>query len=350
MKKILISILALALVTSGSALVYADQLTYDFSPEYVVGQSSWYEVLSNNTVKVHTMTEYYYPSTLQVPETEQVTIKKTGGGFSTTILDILDGWNLIYNPVVPEPEPEPIVTPEMQERIDEKIAEREQEYEDAKNCKAYGTEGNSMFQSYQEDRISKEKVDFVSLPVDAQEKELIKAHEACRVYFQIAVHISDNPEMFNKFKAQQQAELDEINRLKDLEVDTDYTDPITQEDIDETIEDAEKYLIKYPDFYKNPYGECEPAGSERCLNRGGPTEGAKCGFVPSETGFPREVCPLRDYNIEISRAISTEDNYANIENLVCEKYLSQYSALVDRILTGDETAQLPHWLSHCEVE
>lgn len=357
MKKILIPTIAVFTLLIGLSYAYADQLTYDFSPKYVVGQFSWYEVLSNNTVKVHTMTQYYYPTIIQVPETQQVTIKKTGGGVFTTVLNIIDGWNMVYNPVEPEPEPESKITPEIQALLDEKTAEREQTYEDAKNCRAYGAEGNSMFQAYLQERISKEKVAFTSLPPDSQEKALILAEEACRVFFLIATSISDNPEMFNKWKAQQMAELEEIERLAGLEQDTVYTDPLTEEDFAETIEDAEKVLAEYPRFYKDPYGECEPAGSERCLNRGGFTLddegnviGAECGFTPSETGQPRPVCPLKDYNRLISSAISAQDNYANVEKLVCEKYLSQYQHLVERIQAGDEDAKLPHWLEHCEVE
>ena len=241
-------------------------------------------------------------------------------------------------------------------RLDEKRVELEKLYEEAVTCKAYGTEGNSMFQSYLQEQISAEKVAFKNLPLNAQEKELIKAHEACRVFFEVAVHISNSAEMLERFKAQQQAELDEAQRLADLETTTDYTDPITEEDIAETIETAERHLIKYPDFYKDPYGECQPAGSERCQNRGGFSYdasgnivGAECGIRPSETGIPTLDCPLKDYNAMISSAISAEENYSEVEKIVCDKYLSQYQNIVERIIAGDETAELPHWLQHCEV-
>jgi len=139
--------------------------------------------------------------------------------------------------------------------------------------------------------------------------------------------------------------------LEALERPTDYTDPLTEEDFAETIETAEEYLIKYPDFYRDPYGDCEPVGSERCLNRGGFSldkagniKGADC-----LTQLGRVMCPMIDYNAAISSAISAKQNYSEIEKLVCDKYLSQYQHLVERIQAGDETAKLPHWLEHCEV-
>lgn len=341
-----ISVIAGSILLS-AGFAYADTISYDFSPQYVTGQFSFVEVLTNNTVQVHTVTEYYYPSDLQVPEEEFIVITGTFGSFETIALQVKESWDLIYNPAIPEPEePEPELTPEQQAGIDEKIAELEQLYEDASTCKAYGTEGNSMFQSYLKEQISKEKVDFKSLPLTSQESALIKAHEACRVFFEVAVHISDNREMLDKFKAQQEAEVKEAERLKALEKTTVLTDPITEEDIAETISDAEKFLAEYPGFYKNPYGECEPteADPDRCKNRGGQTEGAEC-----LTQMGRTMCPMRDYNILISQAITVEDNYSEIERLVCEKYLGQYEALVSRIRSGDETAEMPKWLSHCEI-
>jgi len=98
---------------------------------------------------------------------------------------------------------------------------------------------------------------------------------------------------------------------------------------------------------------CSTEGKQRGLcikefegtNRGGQPEGAEC-----ITQLGRVMCPLIDWNASISSAISAEENYTVIQNLVCEKYLNQYQALTDRILAGDETAQLPNWLAHCEVE
>lgn len=361
MKKILFSSLAIFLIAIGLSYAYADEWIMPFSPDYLV--KHWIDVtfMQNATggvdVIVAQMSIFHYDQISEVPESITEETEKTDGGYSVIIIDIKEEIDEILNPTEPEPEPESVLTPEQQAGIDEKLAELEQLYEDAATCKAYGTEGNSMFQSYLEEKISKEKVAFTSLPLLSQEAALIKAHEACRVFFEVAVHISDDRVMFDKFKAQQKAEREEVQRLADLEVDTDYTDPITQEDIDETIEDAEAHLIKYPNFYKDPYGECEPAGSERCLNRGGFTTdesgnivGAECGTTPNETGPPTSVCPLTDYNKQIASAISAEDNYANIEKLVCDKYMNQYQALVERILAGDENAQLPHWLAHCEVQ
>jgi len=342
-------LLALVALTASLGYAYADQLKYDFSPEFLVGQSSSVEVLSNNTVKVHIISEYYYPSSLQVPEEEFVSVVETDGGFFVTVLDVLEEWNLIYEVVVDEPEPEPVLSPEQQAGIDEKIAELEQIYEDAVTCKAYGTEGNSMFQSYLEEKISKDKEEFTELPVNVREAKLIKAREACRVFFEVAVHISDDPAMLEKFKAQQQAEIEEAARLAELEVDTDYTDPVTTEDIIDEQVDAQKTLAEYPTFYKNPYGECEPTEENplRCENRGGPTEGAECGPKPGVSG--ESLCPQKAFQASLTYAVSEEANYDVIQKLVCDAYLNQYTALVERIRAGDVTAELPAWLAHCDI-
>jgi len=80
------------------------------------------------------------------------------------------------------------------------------------------------------------------------------------------------------------------------------------------------------------------------INRGGYTEGLAC-----VTQLGKVMCPIINYNILIASAISEESNYDVIQNLVCEKFLNQYTALVERIQSGDETAELPNWLSHCKV-
>jgi len=325
--------------------VYADEFRLAYSDENLV--SYWLDIDYKESVDggwdvwVKQNSVFHYDTIYDAPEQMHFQIVGTNGGVTdTATISIRDEIEVRFNPAPELPTEEPKITPEIQAGIDEKIAEREQLYEDAVTCKAYGTEGNSMFQSYLKENISKIREQFTSLPVNTQEANLIKAHEACRVFFEVAVHISDDSAMLNKFKAQQQAELQEAERLADLETTTDYTDPITQEDIDETIETAEETLIKYPGFYKNPYGDCEPADSERCQNRGGPTEGAECGLIPSETGYPTQVCPQKAYNDSLSNAVSEKENYDIIQQLVCDKYLGQY----------EHQKEIPHWLAHCEIE
>jgi len=351
----------LFVVAIGGSVAFADELTHGYSSEYLVDK--WLTVQHEGKQTLVTINMLYeFPSALQVPEEIYLEFETTGGGQEIVSIGLQDLWEEEFG-VEPEPEgpvAPPTISPEQQAGLDEKIAELEKIYEDAVTCRAYGTEGNSMFQQYLEERISKEKESFTELPVNTQEAKLIKAHEACRVFFEVAVHISNDPAMLNKFKAQQLAEIEEAQRLKEkLETTTVLTDPVTEEDIIEEIEDAEQIFADYPGFYKNPYGECEATEEfpERCDNRGGFTTdesgtviGAECGTTPNETGPPTAVCPIRDYNAMISQAVSEEGNYANIEKLVCANYLSQYQHLVERIESGDETAELPHWLSHCEVE
>jgi len=267
----------------------------------------------------------------------------TGGIYDSVTFDVKK--NVMALTIIPQPEPEeePRLSPESQAGIDEKIEERERTFEEALRC-LYGNEGNSMFQATTEERIAKEKIAFRSLPIDGQLAKLIKAREACEVFFEDAKMISESAEMQGKFLAQQQAELEDKQRQAKLERSTDYTDPLTQEDFDETIETAENFM-------------CSVTGKQRGLcitefegiNRGGYTEGAECGTTPNPTGPPTVVCPLKDYNELISTAVSVEDNYTNVQKLVCERYLNQYQHLVDRIRSGDETAILPNWLAHCEV-
>jgi len=348
MTKIILMVVVLFVTAIGLSYAYADEFRFGFLPEnlvnnwteinYKIGNDGGYDVwIQQNSV-------FHYDTIYDAPEQIHFqTVGSTGSVKDYVTFDIRKNVELL---TVPEPEPEPqkpALTPEMQAGIDEKIEEREKTFEEALRC-LYGNEGNSMFQATNEERIAKEKIAFRSLPVDGQQAKLIKAREACDVFFEDAKMISESPEMMGKFKAQQQAELEDKQREAKLERSTDYTDPLTQEDFDETIETAENFM-------------CSVTGKQRGLcitefegvNRGGYTEGAECGTTPNPTGPPTVVCPLKEYNELISTAVSVEDNYINVQKLVCERYLNQYQHLVERIRSGDETAILPNWLAHCEV-
>jgi len=104
---------------------------------------------------------------------------------------------------------------------------------------------------------------------------------------------------------------------------------------------------------------CSIEGKQRGLcikefegtNRGGYTEGLDCGLRPTEPGkFVETMCPLKSQSDLLNQAVSEKQNYEIVKQIVCDSYLNHYQAIVDRIIEGDETAELPNWLAHCEVE
>jgi len=269
------------------------------------------------------MPDYFYDQTYNnqggIAISEAIQIRQTFADIMTPILE-------------PEPE-EPKVSPEAQARIDEKIAEREAVVEKALTC-ILGIEGSSIFTEYRERLVLEKMIYFKSLPLMAQERQIILWTEECRTWNES--YISKSPEYRDKYIAER--DNPPYSKVLD-ETDSAFTDPLTEKDFAQEIEDAERFM-------------CSEEGKQRGLcvrefegiNRGGYTEGAEC-----LTQLGKTMCPLKDWNEQITSAISAEENYTVIENLVCEKYLNQYQALVERIRAGDETAQLPGWLAHCEI-
>ena len=341
MKKIIFSIVVIFTVAIGLSYAYADEFKMPFNPKNLVDH--WVDVVFVPTegggvdVRVEQISLFHYNNTIEMPDQFVVQyVDNQGGITSTKILDIRQAYeDIIFPTIEPEPE-ESKVTPEIQARIDEKIAEREKVVEEALRC-VLGIEGSSIFTEYRELLVLEKMIYFKSLPVAYQEKQIILWTEECRVWNES--YLGNFRQYQDIFKDQQRNPayskvLDDSDSLA--------TDPLTEQDFADEIEDAENFM-------------CSVEGKQRGLcikefegvNRGGYTEGAECAIRPGT--LTETMCPLKDYNALISSAISAEENYTEIEKLVCEKYLNQYQALVDRIKAGDGTAKLPHWLSHCEV-
>jgi len=338
MKKVILPTVTFFIVLIGLSYAYADEFRMPFNPDNLVDH--WVEVVFNPTqdggvdVKVIKTTLFHYTNIVEMPDRfyDQI-VDENGGIYSSEAIEIRQVYEDIIFPTI-EPEPEPSkLTPDIIARIEEKVAEREKIIEDALRC-VLGIEGSSLFTEYRELAVLDQMIYFKSLPLSYQERQLILWTEECRTWSES--YLSDFRQYDDIFKDQQRSPayskvLDESDSLA--------TDPLSEQDFIDEIADAERFM-------------CSEEGKQRGLcvrefegiNRGGYTEGAEC-----LTQMGRVMCPLIDYNKLISSAISAEDNYSNIEKLVCEKYLSQYQHLVQRIQEGDETAQLPHWLIHCNV-
>ena len=126
--------------------------------------------------------------------------------------------------------------------------------------------------------------------------------------------------------------------------DSPFTDPITEDDIKNEIKAAQEYLRNAP--FMNPNLGCLPteADPDRCVNRGGPTEGLKCQTVgqPAPIGVLAEkVCPLDSYNQSIRD--NPPQTYEDTRQLLCDYYLDTYKHKYG-------TDDFPAWLNHCLVE
>jgi len=347
MKKVLFPIVTFFIVLIGLSYAYADEFKMPFDPDNLVDH--WVDVVFRATdnggmdiIVVHTST-FHYDNLVEVPDSITVqTVDNNDSIIGSIVVTLKQSAEEILDPI-PEPTraEELGISEESMARLDEKRAEDEKIAEEALRC-VLGIEGSSIFTEYRELQVLKHMIYFKQLPISYQERQIILWTEECRVWNES--YISKSPEYRDKYLAERDNPayskvLDDSDSLA--------TDPLTKQDFLDEIADAENL----PKPYIDPYAGCIPRDENdtRCEPRGGYTEGAECGFTPNPTGPPTPVCPLQDYNALISSAISAEENYTEIQNLVCDKYLNQYSALVERIQAGDESAQLPNWLAHCEV-
>jgi len=321
------------------SFAYADEFKMPFDPDNLVDH--WVDVVFKPTdnggidiIVVHTST-FHYDNLIEVPDTITVqTVDNNDSIIGSTVVTLKQGAEKILDP---EPEPTPAeelgISEESMARLDEKRAEQEKIVKEALTC-ILGIEGSSIFTEYRERLVLEKMIYFKSLPLGGQERQLILWTEECRTWNES--YISKSPEYRDKYLAERDNPA--YSKVLD-ETDSSFTDPLTEQDFLDEIEDIERFM-------------CSIEGKQRGLcvkefegiNQGGYTEGAEC-----LTQLGKTMCPLKDYNELISSSISAEENYTEIQKLVCEKYLNQYSALVERIKAGDETAQLPNWLAHCEV-
>ena len=338
MKKVILPTVTFFVILIGLSYAYADEFRMPFNPDKLIDH--WVDVVFVPTedggvdVKVTHTSLFHYNKTIEMPDNFQIQVVDLNGGIysSETIVVRQIYENIIFPTIEPEPE-EPKFTPEQQARIDEKIAEREAMAKEALTC-VLGIEGSSIFTEYRERLVLKQMIYFKHLPPSYQDRQIVLWTEECRAWSES--YLSNYRQYLDIFKDQQRTPA--YSKVLD-ETDSRATDPLTEQDFIDEIEDAERFM-------------CSVEGKQRGLcikefegiNRGGYTEGAEC-----STQMGRVMCPLIDYNKLISSAITAEENYTEIEKLVCEKYMNQYTAIVERIKAGDESAQLPNWLAHCEV-
>jgi len=332
-------IAVISIFSLGLALAYADEFVMPFDPDNLVDH--WMDVVFKPTdnggvdiIVVHTST-FHYDNIVEVPNSITVqTLDNNDSIISSTTTTLKSSAEKI---LAPAPEPtkaeELGISEETMARLDEKRAEIEKIAEKALTC-VLGIEGSSIFTEYRELQVLKQMIYFKQLPLLYQERQIILWTEECRVWSES--YLGQYRQYIDIFKDEQRTPA--YSKVLD-ESDSPFTDPLTEEDFLDEIEDAERFM-------------CSEEGKARGLcikefegiNRGGYTEGLAC-----TTQLGKVMCPLINYNILIASAISEQSNYAVIQDLVCEKFLNQYSALVERIQSGDETAQLPNWLAHCEV-
>jgi len=316
----------------------ADEFKMPFDPDNLIDH--WVDVVFKpadnggiDIIVVHTST-FHYDSLIEVPDSFTVqTVDNNDSIIASTVVAIKQSAAQF---LAPEPEPtkaeELGISEESMARLDEKRAQSEKAAEEALRC-VLGIEGSSIFTEYRELLVLKQMIHFKQLPLLYQERQIILWTEECRAWSES--YLSNYRQYLDIFKDQQRNP--PYSKVLD-ETDSPATDPLTEKDFLKEIEEAERFM-------------CSVEGKQRGLcikefegtNRGGYTEGAEC-----LTQMGRVMCPLIDYNKLISSAISAEDNYTEIEQLVCDKYLNQYQHLVERIIAGEDL-ELPNWLAHCEV-
>jgi len=143
---------------------------------------------------------------------------------------------------------------------------------------------------------------------------------------------------FNKVEADEKA-VDYLGRLPEhplAKKTTDFTDqmvetdPITQKDREDEIEDMEKI---FDAKYKDPYSDCipDPDYAQKCENRG--------------TAVPQLRSEF-DYNTYLNfkaQQVLTPEDYAqtitNAKKFMCDEYFPKYNGTL---------SELPVWLLHCQ--
>ena len=120
-----------------------------------------------------------------------------------------------------------------------------------------------------------------------------------------------------------------------------FTDPVTAKDKEQAIEEAQRYLDEEAP-YMNPTLGCLPTEEDpdRCVNRGGQTEGLKCQSVgqPTKEGqYPDSVCPLDSYNQDILD--NPPKTFEDYQKRACDEFLPRY-----------KHTEIPVFLNHCPIE
>jgi len=347
MKKILFPSVAFFVILIGISFASADEFKMPFDPDNLVDH--WVDVVFReadnggmDVIVVHTST-FHYDNLVEVPDSITVqTVDNNDSIIGSIVVTLTQSAEKILDPI-PEPTKaeELGISEESMARLDEKRAEDEKIAEEALRC-VLGIEGSSIFTEYRELQVLKHMIYFKQLPISYQERQIILWTEECRVWNES--YISKSPEYRDKYLAERDNPayskvLDESDSLA--------TDPLTKQDFLDEIEDSEKFMCSQEGKQR---GLC--IGEFEGINRGGFKTDSQGNIIGAEclTQLGKTMCPEKDYNELISSAISAEENYTEIQKLVCEKFLSQYSALVERIKAGDESAQLPNWLAHCEIE
>jgi len=327
-------------------VVYADEFNMIFGADAFV--KDWLEVklepveTGGIDVRVIHTALFHFDNLLAMPEQFTVTHEQAGGGTEILAVEVKSTWQKMITFEEPEMETqitEPTVTPEIQAKLDEKRSEQGRLFEAAIICK-YGEGAESVFQAKMDVIRLKEIEYFKHLPISYKLRALILATEACDAFQ--GSYLYRYPEYVDIAEAQST----DIKPFVLDETDSPLTNPITQRDLDNEIEKAQRF-------------QCSEAGKQRglCINGdiGFPETnypaGKACQVRPVEPGLRVELmCPMADLNSYLTTTPTKDQHWATVQQLVCDTYLIQYGHLVERIQAGDETAELPDWLSHCALE
>jgi len=338
-------LLTIAVISIGTMLVYADEFNMIFGAEAFV--RDWLEVkfepveTGGVDVRVIHTSLFHFDNIIAMPEQFTVTHEKAGGGTEILMVEVKPTWKKMITFEEPEIETQitiPQVTPEIQAKIDEERAEQERLFFEAIICN-YGVGAESVFQAEKEVIVLKDMEYFKHLPTSYRVRALILATEACDAFE--GSYLKDYPQ-YRDIAEDQKTDI--VPFVLD-ETDSPLTDPVTQRDLDDETQRA-------MDF------QCSVAGKQRglCVNGdvGFPEtnypEGKACQIRPVEPGITAELmCPLASLNSYLTTTSTEDQQWEIVQQLVCDTYLIQYGHLVERIQAGDETAELPGWLEHCEL-
>jgi len=325
-------------------IIYADEFNMIFGADAFV--RDWLEVKFEpvqtggvDVFLIHT-SQFHFDNIIAMPEQFTVTHEKEGGGTEILMVEVKPTWQKMITFEEPEMETqitEPVISPEIQAKLDEKRAEQERLFKAAIICR-YGEGAESVFQAEKEVIVLKEMEYFKHLPTSYQVRALILATEACDAFQES--YLYRYPEYAGMFEGQK---TDILPYTLD-ESDSPLTDPVTQRDLDAEVKRAKDF-------------QCSEAGKQRglCIRESIATEtnyppGKACGIRPVEPGLTAEImCPLASLNSYLTTTPTKDQHWATIQQLICDTYLVQYAHLVERIQAGDEDAELPDWLKHCEL-
>jgi len=242
MKEYLVLLTAILFSSAfGLHVIYADEFKMPFGSDALV--DFWVEVIFAPTegggvdVRVIQTSLFHYDNLIAMPEEFTVTHETLGGGTEIEVVKIKS----IYEKMITFEEPEMEtqltesgISPEVQAKLDKKRSEQERLFKAAIICN-YGKGAESVFQAEMDVIVLKDMEYFKHLPTSYRVRNLILATEACDAFQES--YLYRYPEYAGMFEGQKT----DIQPFTLDETDSPLTDPVTQRDLDNAIEKAERF-------------------------------------------------------------------------------------------------------------